>query len=719
MMSAEPGTRVVLGMQGLQGVHYAHRGIGRYAGAYVNALCAEHPDRVARIDLHPALPPPPRLTPSGAGLAASAPERRPENGGALAYHVLAPFQRSPIGELWPRWARAREVALVLTLYDLIPLRHPARYLADDRDRAAYVSRLAFVREADALLAISDAAAADAVALLGVDERRVHVVGAANPEPAAPPASNGTLPEGARDGAILFVTGDDWRKNTARLVDAYALLAPELRARHQLAVVGSLPTHEREAIAARAAVAGAADDVLLTGEISDAELAALRRASALATFPSHDEGFGLPVLEALHEGLPVVVSDIPALRELVREPAARFDPGETGEITAALQRGLTDTALRERLRAAAPGWAAEHTWERVVERSLVAYDAAASERARRPRERRSPARQRERLQLITPLPPTPSGVATYSARLAAALAELVDVDVYEEEAPPVSRAALAPGVRTQPVSWFPWHRELAPGALPPVHVLGNSPFHLGAWAQLVRHGGDVLLHDARLTGLYESLDAVGALGPGGFPAALRRIEGVTADAGSVAEACMVGEVVDHARRVYVHTPAARALVLARRPDREADVRVLPFAMPPVAEPGGREGAPVIASFGYLHRPDRLFDAVAAVLRTHPEARAVLAGGAVEQPDLERLRSIAQIRGLGERLALPGWLDDDAYRALLARATVAVQLRTHANGEMSASIADCLAAGVPTDLQRRRGFDRPAGGRRRAARCASVA
>jgi glycosyltransferase involved in cell wall biosynthesis len=683
MTDAEGRARVVFGAQATETGVYRMRGMGRWARSYVDAVQAGHGDRVVQVDAAPDAYPTPDRVPTGEG---------------LVYHVLSPFQPWPLGEIWPRWARAHDVALAVTLFDLIPLRHPDRYMTQKPEaQQIYLQRFALVQQADAVLAISEAVAHDAVSMLGIDERRVFNVGSAMPDQAD--VAPGDLPPGARRDSILYVSGGDWRKNNELLVDAYAALSPALRAAHQLVLVGDMGPM-RSFVAARVMAHGIEGEVLLTDEISEAELAALRDSCTLAVAPSLDEGFGLPVLEALHAGLPTLVSDIPPFREILPDPAARFDPRSAASVAAALERGLTDHAFRDDLRARAAGWAAPFRWSDVADRGVAAYDAAVARRARRLAYHPPAVRDRPAVSIVTPWPPRRTGVAQYSERLVAALEPLADVDVYADQL----EAGSAPGDRpVVAASEFGWRRELARPSLVTLFCLGDSPFHVDAWVNLMHHGGDVLLHDATLSSLYEALWRAGALGVEGLRNAMRRVEGRTLDDLRAPDVTLVGEVVDRARRVYVHTEAARQRVLGARPLREQDVQVVPFAMPAPRVTRREADHPLIVSFGYVQDGDLTLDAVTPLLRHNRDARMVFAGTEWRVGDLERLAGIAAARGIGEQVSLPGWVDTDRYDELLATATVALQLRWTHRGERSASAADCIAAGVPTIVNDRSGSD----------------
>src|SRR6185503_17175695 len=92
------------------------------------------------------------------------------------FHAPAPFEPSPIEEIWPGWIRESSLRTVVTLHDLVPLVMADRYLHDNAVfRAAYMARLGLIREADQVLAISDSTAADAVERLGVAENRITLV----------------------------------------------------------------------------------------------------------------------------------------------------------------------------------------------------------------------------------------------------------------------------------------------------------------------------------------------------------------------------------------------------------------------------------------------------------------------------------------------------------------------------------------------------------------
>ena len=246
------------------------------------------------------------------------------------------------------------------LYDLIVARAPANYL-DDHVGRVLAARLEMLRQADGVLAISQAVADEAVDLLGLTAERVHVIGGAaivttgpNPDPLATARSN--VP-GLREGFVLAPLGSDSRKNSARLLRAFARLPAAVRSAHQLMVTGlALDVPEARELSREAARLDIANDVILPGIVPSALLDALYRSCALVVFPSLDEGFGLPVAEGLAHGAAVIAADIPSIREIVPQPDARFDP-DTDDRSRGLRASATPCGPRDSTRCAVapPPW----------------------------------------------------------------------------------------------------------------------------------------------------------------------------------------------------------------------------------------------------------------------------------------------------------------------------------------------------------------------------
>jgi glycosyltransferase involved in cell wall biosynthesis len=239
------------------------------------------------------------------------------------------------------------VPYVVTVLDLGVLRHPATF---NRWTRSY-SRMAVprvVRAADRVITISDFSRRELVELLDVPEERIRIVPPAVGEP--------FTPEGARvDGDYVLVVGTvEPRKNLERVAEAARLAGVELR------VAGARGWGD---------VRIGGDGVRFLGYVSDEELAQLYRGAACVAYASLYEGFGIPVLEALACGAPVVTSKGTPMAELADGAAVLVDPYDSAAIAEGIR---TAVARREELQRIGPNVARAFTWKRGAELTADVY-----------------------------------------------------------------------------------------------------------------------------------------------------------------------------------------------------------------------------------------------------------------------------------------------------------------------------------------------------------
>ncbi len=271
----------------------------------------------------------------------------------------------------PRLAR---IPVVATLYDAIPIMHPQ--WANPRLRSAKNWLLkAGAANADLVIAISAAAADQVERYYRVHSERIRVVhlGVADEWFQVPPAK---ARQAARDacgvdaGYFLFVGTLQPRKNLATLLDAYQRLSPALRAARRLIIVGKYgwgAQDERRRLKALAA----AGQVRWLEYVDGQVLRALYRAAGACVFPSLAEGFGLPVLESLASGVPVVASDIEAVREVAGDHALLTPPRDARALADAMAAALElprDAATD----GARQAWARTYSWERCAAGTREVY-----------------------------------------------------------------------------------------------------------------------------------------------------------------------------------------------------------------------------------------------------------------------------------------------------------------------------------------------------------
>jgi glycosyltransferase involved in cell wall biosynthesis len=268
---------------------------------------------------------------------------------------------------------------VVTVHDLAWARYPETYApADLHMQTRVVPRS--VRRAARVIAVSRSTAHDLAETLGVRAERVAVIPLGvssdfSPEGPglAPDAFAGA--ERTRNGCILHTGGLHARKNVGRLLEAYARLRHTMVA-PVLVIAGDASSSPGRVLQRKAESLSVADDVVFCGPLPDESLPALYRSASAVAYPSLYEGFGLPILEAMATGIPVVTSNRSSMAEVAGDAALLVDPESAEEIASALAQALTDDALRSRLSAQGLARAHEFTWERTARATVAVYEEVA-------------------------------------------------------------------------------------------------------------------------------------------------------------------------------------------------------------------------------------------------------------------------------------------------------------------------------------------------------
>ncbi len=288
--------------------------------------------------------------------------------------------------LLPRFSRVRGI---FTLHDLIFLFHPEAHKPMNRWFLTLMMPR-FLRAADTIIAVSECTKRDAVRCYGIPEERITVIyEGVNPRfrPADPEAIAAVRQKyGLPERFILYVGTIEPRKNLTALLEAYTALMErpatcDLRPAPcalrpapcdlRLVIVGK-KGWLYEGFFRKLRELGLEDRVIFTGYVPDEDLPALYSAADLFVFPSLYEGFGLPVLEAMACGLPVVCSSTSSLPEVAGDAALLVPPTDVRALTEAMERVLTDERLRARMRARGLERARRFSWEQAAQETLITY-----------------------------------------------------------------------------------------------------------------------------------------------------------------------------------------------------------------------------------------------------------------------------------------------------------------------------------------------------------
>jgi glycosyltransferase involved in cell wall biosynthesis len=285
-------------------------------------------------------------------------ERLPPNASRFVLgEMRAPKGADVFHGLNQRLPHARLRRAVTTFHDLFVL--TGDYATPEfRQRFAEQARDA-VRRSDRIIAVSQFTARQVVDLLGVEEARVRVV------------HHGVRPHKgaavAREKIILHVGAMQHRKNLLRLVEAFESVGGDW----QLVLAGSAG-YGAEQIMERIGASPSRARIKLLGYTPAADLANWYARAMIFAFPSLDEGFGMPVLEAMAAGTPVIASNRSAVPEVASDAAWLVDPEDIGGLTSALSELAENPARRAELSRRGLERAAKFTWAQAVEKSWQVY-----------------------------------------------------------------------------------------------------------------------------------------------------------------------------------------------------------------------------------------------------------------------------------------------------------------------------------------------------------
>ena len=269
-------------------------------------------------------------------------------------------------------------ANVLTIYDLIPCKFPEQYpgalgwFGESFDNAQHM---------DVVVAISENTKKDVIEFLKIPEDRIHVSPLAAHEQYRPMEDE----EEVRATLARFALADrpyilslgtlEYRRNLHRLLEAIHLLKRERQMHeHKLVLVGT-KGESAGIIFDTIRQLGLDGDITWLGHVDFEDLPALMNGADLFVCPSLYEGFGLPPLEAMACGTPVVSSRASSLPEVIGDAGVLFDPYDVSDIASAIWAVLSDDTVRENLRRKGLARAGQFSWQRTAEITLHAYEEA--------------------------------------------------------------------------------------------------------------------------------------------------------------------------------------------------------------------------------------------------------------------------------------------------------------------------------------------------------
>ena len=627
------------------------------------------------------------------------------------FHIHSPFELTiPLHDAY------QGVKTVFTVYDMIPLRFEQRYLREPLLREVYMAVCKLLQRADHMVAISNSARADLVEYLGVDAQRITVV-YPGPSDFYRRNARSEIVEHLRrkfqlrDGFVLCTSGYDYRKNLPGILKSYSQLAPSLRRQFPLVIVCHLTPEAESDLREQADGLGIGHQVVLTNYVSDGELIALYHMATVQFYPSIYEGFGMPVLDAMLLGLPVITSNVSALPEVAGDAGLLVDPFDVNQMSDILTQVLESPARREQMRIKGLEQAEKFSWRAAAEAIRQVYLRLTKPIHSTVMVSVQPSKKLRHLALVSPLPPQRSGIADFSASLLKWLREHISVTAFvAPDALHEVRKYVEGAIES--ITQLP--AMVTSGNVDAVfYQIGNSAFHHFQFPYLMQVPGIVELHDGVLQGFLYSL----FLAKGDLEGYRREMSYAHDSVGrSHADDLMRNRIalelyqmtanrriVDNAVGVIIHNLWAANAVLAHNTNIPLQLMMLPVSR---QESAARLDASrsrhtlgiapdqiVIATFGRLVGAKRLDVMVNAFARLAQEVGNIhlYMVGALETDSV--IPQLVQKLGVEKAVHITGYVDEARFVEYMAATDVAINLRYPHAGETSATLVRLLNAGVP--------------------------
>lgn len=606
-----------------------------------------------------------------------------------------------------------------TLYDLIPLVHKDRYLIDDNARWWYMRKLSQLKNADLLLAISEHTKNEAIEHLSFPSNKVvNILGAADPHFKK---INLTLKQISEvhnryrlvRPFVMYTGGIDFRKNIEGLISSYIRLPIEIRRAHQLAIVCKVLDVERDLLMNLAIKEGLSfDELIITGFVPEQDLVVLYNTCKLFIFPSWHEGFGLPVLEAMSCGAPVIAANKTSLPEIVGRSDAMFDPHDINSITSKMAQSLTDIDFRASLVLSGIEQTKLFSWSNTGKAAIDAFEHAV--KSKNTFKKLSIAKistTKPKLAYVSPMPPEKTGIANYSAELLPFLSEHFDIVVIVDKSCK-SESIIPASCNVQDACWFIANGNKFTHI---IYHFGNSLFHRYMNELIKKFPGIVVLHDFYLSGPPAHLDISGE-DPGLWSKSLfyshsyRSISDLNFSndyTSMIYKYPCNKEVLENATEVIVHSKHAK--LLAHRfygIDSTYNWHVIPLIRVPKyiskfeakTALGIDPNIFVCCSFGILS-PAKLIDLLiegwlTSCLGGKSNIRLIFVGENIDEKYSDEIQNLLISKpDLSNNISITGFVDNNNYQLYLSAADMAIQLRTSSRGETSAAALDCIASSIP--------------------------
>lgn len=450
------------------------------------------------------------------------------------FFIPAMFSR----EIYPVFP-THGTANIMLFHDLIPFLYHEQYFQDHEGlpRKDYAQRFREFYKTDLFVTNSQTTADDLTVYFGVDPSRiVAILGAAADRSAAKPALP-AIAKKLQKGFVLMPSGDDFRKNNIRAVQAFA----ELHTSEKLVITSNFGPESQKALSELC------PNVLFVGSVSDNEFLWYLDNAKAVFFPALYEGLGMPVLEAVERGAKIACSNTPVFAEIDQTAFYFFDPSSVSSMANVLKQVLADDVSLQDWKSKQqryPAIAKAFSWANTAGRFLEAVDAC------------QPSPTRPRLAIFAPSPSSYSSVGKYAFEVHAELSRLYDIDYFIENGH-TSFKPTRPNILEYAANYYPagsFNLNRAQEYDKVLYNIGNSEFHVDTILNSLRLSAAAIIHDTRLNGIFDYMQHHGFIS-----IERREYEAMLDDAFSCQKSSCLSSIATNQQVLFCHSGYAHKAI----------------------------------------------------------------------------------------------------------------------------------------------------------------
>lgn len=634
-------------------------------------------------------------------------------------HILSPFEGYPskLPVINPYFDRLNS-AICTTLYDFIPLHLPQHYFSDQNYKKNYYKHLKTIYDSDLLFAISEWTRSDAINFLGINPNKIINIGGGvsssfyHMKNISEIKINSLKKKyGIKKRFVLFTGGIDHRKNVEKSIKGFSKIDSSLLEEVSYVIVCRIEKIDEEKLKKLARTYKVEKNLVFTNYLPDEELNFLYNCCDVFLYASLMEGFGIPILEAMTCGAPVIGSNRSSIPELIEDEEFMFEPENEDEIASLINNMLTQPMLRKKSMEHSLKKSKEYSWQKVAEKVLQSYSdigktisIKSSNRINKPK-----------IAYFSPLPPKKSGIANYNAALVPFLSKYWDIDFFIDDYDCIDDFLISNFDIFSFADFDELNSVKKYDSI--IYHFGNSNNHIYMFDMIKKHPGIVVLHDTFLSGVVYWMTArlgkidefvdevIYSHGEHGQKLVNKAKKNLISWDELIWNLQINKRILDNATKIIVHSNWDKENITKLYPQLDSKISVIPLCTK-IRESYNKNATKtklgfskddfVICTFGFVvstKKIDSILKNSHKFLKKHANAKLAIVGDLEDQYG-EIVKKISKDLGIEDKVIFTDHVSEERYGQYLDICDVCIQLRKNFRGGGSLTVNQALGAGLTT-------------------------